>query len=317
MLLKRISGMLLASCMLLSVVGCGTVEPVKELGSGSGASVADMPTLEQIYAANTLEQYKKAGIQPSFSSCLREGEENKESNSLMTLYFDEELGLVCRFRKTEIGLNFRYYFHRDDVDYYAQSIVDEQNKNEKVVLTIEENPKNSDGEMTNVEKLFQQYSFGEYNSKEKILSYTDCGETYHIITDISYASFTDNGGSSYEYTTQEYDVEKETLRILDTFRTYTFTDHSGEPKTCTMFRTMSYGDEIFSMPEFMIHQIRDAVWNQEFILDSYETTKTVSVPAGIFVDVEVPSNYAVYTDSSQTKPYKANTSAQSVYIGEK
>lgn len=317
MLLKKITGVLLVSCMLMVMAGCRTAESATGSGVGSGASGADTPTLEQIYAANTLEQYKKAGIQPSFSSCLREGKENKESNSLMTLYFDEDLGLVCRFRKTETGLNFRYYFNREDVDYYAQSMKNEQTGNEQVILTIEENPENSNDKMTNVEKLFQQYSFGEYNSKEKIISSTDCGETYHIVTDISYASFTDNSGSTYQYTTQEYDVEKETLRILDTFRTYTFTDSSGEPKTCTLFRTLTYGDKIFHMPEFMIDQIRDAAWNQDFIIDSYEMTKTVPVPDGVLVNVEVPAAYAVYSDSSQNELYQANASAQSVYIGKK
>ena len=93
-----------------------------------------------------------------------------------------------------------------------------------------------------VQRLWlRQYSFGEYNGKEKIISSTDCGETYHIVTDVSYASFTDNSGSTYEYTTQEYDVEKETLRILDTFRTYTFTNSSGESKTCTLSRSLTYG----------------------------------------------------------------------------
>ena len=61
MLLKRIRAMLLASCMLVSMAGCGTAES-KGSGSGSGASMAGMPTLKQIYAANTLEQYEKAGI---------------------------------------------------------------------------------------------------------------------------------------------------------------------------------------------------------------------------------------------------------------
>ena len=316
MLLKRIRAMLLASCMLVSMAGCGTAES-KGSGSGSGASMAGMPTLKQIYAANTLEQYEKAGIQPSFSSCLREGKENKESNALMTLYFDEELGLVCRFRKTETGLNFRYYFNRDDVNYYAQTVTDEQTQKEIVTLTIEDNPENSKDEMTNVEKLLRQYSFGEYNGKEKIISTTDCGETYHIVTDVSYASFTDNSGSTYEYTTQEYDVEKETLRILDTFRTYTFTNSSGESKTCTLSRSLTYGEKIFSMPEFMINQIRDAEWDQEFTIRSYERTRTVPVPDGVLVNVDVPSDYAVYTDSSQKELYEANASAESAYIGEK
>lgn len=316
MLFKKISAMLFASCMLFSMAGCGTAES-KGSGSGSGASMEGIPTLQQIYAANTLEQYEKANIQPSFSSCLREGKENKESNSLMTLYFDEELGLVCRFRKTETGLNFRYYFNRKNVDYYAQAVTDEDGKNETVTLTIEDDPENNRDEMTNVEKLFRQYSFGEYNGKEKIISCTDCGETYHIVTDISYASFTDNSGSTYEYTTQEYDVEKETLRILDTFRTYTFTNSSGETKTCTLSRSMTYGEQIISMPDFMINQIRNADWEREFTIRSYDRAKTVPVPEGVLVNVDVPSDYAVYTDSSQEESYEASASAKSAYIGEK
>lgn len=316
MLFKKISAMLLASCMLFSMAGCGTAES-EGSGSGSGASMEGIPTLQQIYAANTLEQYEKANIQPSFSSCLREGKENKESNSLMTLYFDEELGLVCRFRKTETGLNFRYYFNREDVNYYAQAVTDEDGENETVTLTIEDDPENNEDESTNVEKLFRQYSFGEYNGKEKIISCTDCGETYHIVTDISYASFTDNSGCTYEYTTQEYDVEKETLRILDTFRTYTFTNSSGESKTCTLSRSLTYGEQIISMPDFIMEKIRNAEWEREFTIRSYDRAKTVPVPDGVLVNVDVPSDYAVYTDSSQKEPYEASASAKSAYIGEK
>lgn len=315
MLLKKISAMLLASCMLFSMAGCGTAES-KESGSGSGTAMAGAPTLKQIYAANTLEQYEKAKIQPSFSSCLRE-DGGKESNSLMTLYFDDELGLTCRFRKTETGLNFRYYFQREGVNYSAQAVTDETGEKDIVTLYIEADPENSKDDSSNTEKLFQKYSFGEYNGKEKIISCTDCGETYHIVTDISYASFTDNSGGTYEYTTQEYDVEKETLRILDTFRTYTFTNNNGETKTRTLSRSMTYGDKIIGMPEFMIEQIRDTDWDEEFTIDSYENTKTFPVPSGVLVDVDVPSDYAVYTDSSKDHEYQANASAKSAYIAQK
>lgn len=316
MLLKKISAMLLASCMLFSMAGCGMTES-KVSDSGSGTAVAGTPTLKQIYAANTLEQYEKAKIQPSFSSCLREEGGSKESNSLMTLYFDDELGLVCRFRKTETGLNFRYYFQREGVNYSAQAVTDETGQKDIVTLYIEADPENSKDDRTNAEKLFQKYSFGEYNGKEKIISCTDCGETYHIVTDISYASFTDNSGSTCEYTTQEYDVEKETLRILDTFRTYTFTNSSGETRTRTLSRSMTYGDKIIGMPEFMIKQIRDAAWDEEFTIQSYKNTRTFPVPSGVLVDVDVPSDYAVYTDSSQGQEYQANASAKSAYIAEK
>ncbi|MGM9617953.1 hypothetical protein, partial [Butyricicoccus sp.] len=64
-------------------------------------------------------------------------------------------------------------------------------------------------------------------------------------------------------------------------------------------------------------QIRDAEWDQEFTIRSYERTRTVSVPDGVLVNVDVPSDYAVYTDSSQKELYEANASAESVYIGEK
>ncbi|MCD8354950.1 MAG: hypothetical protein LUE11_00025 [Clostridia bacterium] len=323
MILKKISTMLLVSCMLFSAAGCGTAA---SNGSGSGEISNETPTLKQIYAANTLEQYEAAHIQPSFSSCLREGKENKESNSLMTLYFDDELGLVCRFRKTETGLNFRYYFNKDNVDYYASAVVDENGENEEITLTIQKNDlADSESDDTSyVEKLFRQYSFGEYNGKEKIISCTDCGETYHIVTDISYASFTDNSGGTYEYTTQEYDVEKKTLRILDTFRTYTFTNRGGESKTCTLSRSLTYGEQIISMPSFMTDKIRDADWSRSFTIRSYDKTETIAVPDGVSVLVDVPDDYDVYTDSSQKEIYSVDLPDDdgsypdcSVYIGEK
>lgn len=325
MILKKIRATLLASCILFSLAGCGTTIS-NGSGSGSGELSNGTPTLKQIYAANTLEQYEAANIQPSFSSCLREGKENKESNSLMTLYFDNKLGLVCRFRKTETGLNFRYYFNKNDVDYYASAVADENGENEEVTLTIQKNDltDSESDDISYVEKLFRQYSFGEYNRKEKIISSTDCGETYHIVTDISYASFTDNSGCTYQYTTQEYDVEKKTLRILDTFRTYTFTNRSGESKTCTLSRSLTYGEQIISMPSFMTDKIRDADWDRSFTIRSYDRTETVAVPNGVSVLVDVPNDYDVYTDSSQAEIYSVDVPDddgsypdRSVYVGEK
>ena len=104
MLLKRISAVLLAGCMTLAAAGCGTAST--EDGTGSGQE-SEKPTLEQIYAANTLEAYQADDIQPSFSTCMRVGKEKKESNALLTLYYDDVLGTICRYRKTETGMLFK------------------------------------------------------------------------------------------------------------------------------------------------------------------------------------------------------------------
>ncbi|OUM21548.1 hypothetical protein [Butyricicoccus porcorum] len=294
---KRIAALVFASCMTVLLAGCGAAS---NNDTGSAALPAGTPTLEEIYAANTLEVYHAANIQPSLSTCLREGPDNRETNALLTLYWEEDLGLVSRFRKTD--MSFRYYFTRDDVNYSAAITEDED-----TVLTIlaDDPEQRGEKEITYAEKLFHQYSFGDYSSKEKLVSCTDSGDTYHIITDISAMSFTDSTGRTYTYTTQEYDVEKETLRILDVFRTYRFTDTDGTVKECTRSRCMTYNKKIVSLPDFMREDIIEADWSRTFTLHYPDgSTDTVAVPDGISVLVQAPDGYEVYADSDCETVYE-------------
>lgn len=296
---KRIAAFFLAVCTMLSLVGCGKAETPESIssGSGSGVTVDGTPTLEQIYAANTLEAYQKAGIQPSLSTCLREGEENVESNYLLTLYFDEELGLITRFRDPE--LSFRYYFNKDGINFMCEA-----DEDENVTMTILAGEMNDDTDApTYPEKMFRQYGFGTASANETIVSCTDNGDTYHIVTNISSASFKDSSGGMYDYSTQEYDVEKKTLRILDTFRTYKFTDHSGNTKVCTLSRCMTYGEEVYDVPKCIAEAIRETSWTRTFTIVAGGEETEVAVPDSIPVLVQAPDGYEVYKDSEHKVRY--------------
>lgn len=317
MKLKRMAALVLASCMTVLLAGCGAAS---NKDTGSAALPEGTPTLEEIYAANTLEAYQQANIQPSLSTCLREGPDNKETNALLTLYWDKDLGLVARFRKT--NMSFQYYFTRNNINYSAAVTEDED-----TVLTIlaDDAEERGEKEITYAEKLFHQYGFGEYNSKEKLVSCTDSGDTYHIITDISAMSFTDSTGRTYTYTTQEYDVEKETLRILDVFRTYRFTDANGTVKECTRSRCMTYTKKLVSLPDFMREGICEADWSREFTLRYPDGTRdTIAVPDGISVLVEAPDGYEAYADSDCETVYSEDQADEdgvlpdrTVYIAKK
>lgn len=292
--MKRMAALI--SCMMLCLCSCGT----NTEETGSAAQQDSMPTLQQIYAANTLEAYEEAGIQPSLSSCLREQDGKSESNALLTIYQDEQLGLVSRFR-TENKL-FHYYFNKDGTDFYC-----EQEQGKKTTLVIMPNASDSvsaeENETSYAAYLFQKNSFGDYNSKEQITSITDSGDTYHIVTDISASSFTDSSGRAYTYTTQEYDVEKESLRILDLFRSYHFTNSDGTEKKCTLSRCMTYGRQIIALPEFIQDDIKNVSWEREITLVSAEGKKIIAVPANIPVLIDTSNGYEAYTDSEYTKAY--------------
>lgn len=304
---KRIAAFVLAMCTAFSLAGCGKTETAEPSGSGSGVSTKSTPTLEQIYAANTLEAYKKAGIQPSLSTCLREGEENVESNYLLTLYFDEELGLITRFRDPDLA--FRYYFNRDGINFMCEADEDED-----VTMTILADEMNDEEDApTYPEKMFQQYSFGIFSSDETIISCKDCGDTYHIVTDISSASFQDSSGNTYAYSTQEYDVEKKTLRILDTFRTYTFTDRSGNKKECTLSRCMTYGEKVYDVPNCIAKAIRDTSWTRTFTINIGGEETEIAVPDNIPVLVQAPDGYAAYKDSDHEVLYLIDLPKDKVY----
>ena len=306
MLLKRISAVLLAGCMALAAAGCGTAST--EDGTGSGQET-EKPTLEQIYAANTLEAYQADDIQPSFSTCMRVGKEKKESNALLTLYYDDVLGTICRYRKTETGMLFKYYFQHDGQDFYTYA---EANKDgsikEKALVIQADAAQKQENSASYAEQLFEKYGFGSYNSKERITSMQDCGETYHIVTDISALSGTGDNGRTYTYTTQEYDVEKKSLRILDIFRTYTMQNANGEEKTCTMSRSMTYSsDGVVKPADFIEESLVVPEWSRTITLVSDAGKQTVSVPNGIPVLIQAPSGYTAYTDSACTKKYTEDT----------
>lgn len=298
--LKRTAALVLASCMTVLLAGCGTAS---NEDTGSAALPDGTPTLEEIYAANTLQAYEEADIQPSLSTCLREGPDNRETNSLLTLYWDDDLGLVSRFRRED--MSFHYYFAREGVNYSA-SLTEEE---EPVLMILADDPEKNDGnDTTYAEKLFNQYGFGEYNSKETMISCTDNGDTYHIVTDISAMSFTDSTGRKYTYTTQEYDVEKETLRILDVFRTYHFTDAEGTVKECTRSRCMTYNNTMVSLPDFMRKDICKADWSREFTLCYPDGSReTVAVPDGVSVLIEAPDGYEAYADSDYKTVYNEDS----------
>lgn len=297
---KRIAAFFLAACTVLSLVGCGKTETSEPAGSGSGVTVEGEPTLEQIYAANTLEAYQKAGIQPSLSTCLREGEENEESNYLLTLYFDEDLGLITRFRDPE--LSFRYYFNRDGINFMCEA-----DEDENVTMTILADEMSDDEDAaTYPEQMFQQYGFGTASKGETIVSCTDSGDTYHIVTNITSASFKDSSGGTYSYSTQEYDVEKKTLRILDTFRTYQFADSSGNTKECTLSRCMTYGEEVYDVPKCIAEAIRETSWTRTFTLEVDGEETEIAVPDSIPVLVQAPDGYEAYQDSEHEVRYVAD-----------
>ena len=302
MLLKRISAMLLAGCMAWTLAGCGTASTDGSAGSGQRT---ETPTLEQIYAANTLETYEADNIQPSFSTCLRVGEEKKESNALLTLYYDDVLGTICRYRKTETGMLFKYYFQHDGQDFYTYAEANKDGSIKKKALVIQAKAAaKQENSPSYAEQLFEEYGFGSYNNKETVTSLRDCGETYHIVTDISALSGTEDNGKTYTYTTQEYDVEKETLRILDIFRTYTVKEADGEEKTCTMSRSMTYSsDEMVKPAEFIEKSLIVPAWSRTITLVSDSGEQKISVPNGIPVLVDAPDGYTAYTDSSYTQKY--------------
>ena len=304
---RRIAALLLATCTVFSMTGCGKTDTTGADTSGSSVSQQSTPTLEQIYTANTLEAYEKAGIQPSISTCLREGEENKETNYLLTLYYDEELGLITRFRGSD--LVFHYYFNRNGINYMCEA-----DEKENVTVTIlADEMSDAEDAPTYPEKTFQQNSFGSLNSGEQIISCTDNGDTYHIVTDISSLSFKDNTGSTYAYDTQEYDVEKKTLRILDTFRTYTFTDHSGDSKECTLSRCMTYGDEIYDVPKCIAEVLRASEWTRTFTIVSEGEEWEVEVPNDTPVVVQAPDGYAAYQDNTYETRYLTDTPKEGKY----
>ncbi|MDO5785027.1 MAG: hypothetical protein Q4P20_08180 [Eubacteriales bacterium] len=304
---KRIAAFFLAACTVFSLVGCGKTETPESSGSGSGVTVDGQPTLEQIYAANTLEAYQKAGIQPSLSTCLREGEEKVESNYLLTLYFDKELGLITRFRDPD--LIFRYYFNKDGTNFMCEA-----DEDENVTMTILAGEMSDDEDApTYPEKMFQRYSFGSFSADETIVSCEDNGDTYHIVTDISAASFQDSSGSTYAYSTQEYDVEKKTLRILDTFRTYKFTDHSGNTKECTLSRCMTYGEEVYDVPDCIAKAIRDTSWTRTFTIEADGEETEIAVPDSIPVLVQAPDGYEAYKDSEHEVRYLIDLPEDKVY----
>ena len=306
MLLKRISAMLLAGCMAWTLAGCGSSSTDGSAGSGQRT---ETPTLEQIYAANTLETYEADHIQPSFSTCLRVGKEKKESNALLTLYYDDVLGTICRYRKTETGMLFKYYFQHDGQDFYTYAEANKDGSIKKKALVIQAKAAaKQENSPLYAEQLFEEYGFGSYNNKETVTSLRDCGETYHIVTDISALSGTKDNGKTYTYTTQEYDVEKETLRILDIFRTYTVKNANGEEKTCTMSRSMTYSsDEMVKPAEFIEKSLIKPAWSRTITLVSDSGEQTISVPNGIPVLIDVPDGYTAYTDSSYTQKYTKDT----------
>ena len=297
MKLKQIAILAAACCLTFGLAGCGK----DAQDTGSGSQPTGTPTLEEIYAANTLEAYEKAHIQPSFSVCLREGEDKEETNALLTLYWDEDLGFVSRFRQK--SMIFDYYFNKDGVDYRAA--IDEE---EKVHLTVLAN-KTADEEpdRTHAEMLFDQYGFGGRNTKETIISCTDLGDTYRIITDISGFSFTDSSGHTYTYTTQEYDVEKKTLRIVDVFRTYQFQDKDGMKKNCTRSVCMTYGKAMQTLPDFLVDSCGKGEWDRTFTL-SYpdETEQRIALPTSVLATVEAPAGYQVYTDNTFSEFYESD-----------
>ena len=306
MLLKRISAVLLAGCMTLAAAGCGTAST--EAGTGSGQET-EKPTLEQIYTANTLEAYQADDIQPSFSTCMRVGKEKKESNALLTLYYDDVLGTICRYRKTETGMLFKYYFRHDGQDFYTYAEANKDGSIKEKALVIQADAAQKQENSTSyAEQLFEKYGFGSYNSKERITSMQDCGETYHIVTDISALSGTGGNGRTYTYTTQEYDVEKKSLRILDIFRTYTMQNANGEEKTCTMSRSMTYSsDGVVRPADFIEESLVVPAWSRTITLVFDAGKQTISVPNGIPVLVQAPSGYTAYTDSACTQKYTEDT----------
>ncbi len=304
MKVRQIAALVLTACMPLAFAGCGGAQ--KNSGSGSDtASVQEgAPSLEQIYAANTLQNYEDAHIQPSITVCLREGPENEETNILLTTYRDAELGLITRIRQTNVP--FRYFFTRDDVTYSC-----EQDEEENTLLTVcvgdtakpDSSEDGGEESITYPEQLFNRYSFGKYRNRETMLSCTDCGDTYHIVTDISAFSFQDSAGRTFTYTTQEYDVEKETLRIIDTFRTYRFKDTNGAEKVCTRSRCLTYGKQIFSPPEFFM-EVRDADWSRRLTLYHADGRKQlIDLPKGIPVGLEAPDGYQCYADRHNETVY--------------
>ena len=306
MLLKRISAMLLAGCMAWTLAGCGTASTD---GSADSRQRTETPTLEQIYAANTLETYETDNIQPSFSTCLRVGAEKKESNALLTLYYDNVLGMICRYRKTETGMLFKYYFQHDGQDFYTYAEANEDGSIKDQALVIQAKvAAKQENSCSYAEQLFEEYGFGAYNSKEAIISLRDCGETYHIVTDISALSGKEDSGKTYTYTTQEYDVEKETLRILNVFRTYTVKNTNGEEKTCTMSRSMTYSsDGVVKPADFIEEQLIAPAWTRTITLVSDNGKQTISVPNDIPVLVDAPDGYTAYIDNSYTQKYTKDT----------
>lgn len=291
---RTIAAALAASALLLS--GCGGTDSSSD---GSGADAQEIPSLKQIYAANTLEQYLSDGIQPSVTTCLREdnAEVYTEDNILMTAYQDDTYGTVVRYRKNSNP--FRYFFQKDGTEYTAC-----MDKEEQISITVltDADDKLEEGE-TYAEYVFDQHDFGVYNKKESISSCTDCGDTYHIVTDISAQSFTDSSGGRYVYTTQTYDVEKQTLRILDTFRTYHFVESDGTTKQMTLSRCLSYGSQPIPMPDFMQEDVLGDDWQRTFTLVTQDNTWEVAVPSDVETLVQVPNGYEVYTDSSLEQPY--------------
>lgn len=301
---KRIAALLLTVCTVFSLAGCGKSKD----DSGSGAINPDTLTMQQIYKANTLEAYEKGKIQPSFTTCLREGEEKDETNSLLTLYFDDTLGLVARLRREDVG-GFRFFFNQDGTNFSCEKDED----NDTILKIMADDPEQNPSDLTYPEELFQQHSFGEFNRKEKITFCSDSGDTYHIITDISDLSFKDTSGCSYIYTTQEYDVEKKTLRIIDTFRTYTFIDSDGSKKECTFSRCMTYGSRMIDLPDFMVDEIREGEWDRTITLETTLGKNRISVPNNVSVLVDPPDGYEVYTNSRYTRRYRIDLLEDGTY----
>lgn len=323
MKMKRFHAALLAFGILCTAAGCGSTSDTT--GSGE-AMAADAPSLQQLYEHNTLELYREAGIQGSISTCLREMTDDKteEQNNLATMYPKEreEVGFVVRER---IGnAPFTYYFDHDGTDFSILHTVttDEktQEQQESIAMTAHpqlfEQSEEQDAK-TLPEQKFEEHSFGSYDAREKLISVTDCGDTYHYVTDISAFSQKNMDGSYNTYDTREYDVDKETLFILNTMTTYQKEEKDGTTKRCMFYRCLSYGTTYASVPKLIGEAIGDSDWSRTFTLIVEGERVSFAVPTDIPVQLELPEGYKAYTDSSYQTEFQGESdelSDETLYV---
>ena len=304
MKMKRFHAVLLAFGILCTAAGCGSTT---DTAGSAEANQTDAPSLQELYANNTLENYREAGIQGSFSTCLRETKDDKteEWNNLATMYAQErdEVGFVVRDRIGNVP--FTYYFNHDGTDFSILHTVttDEQTQEQQESIELTAHPQlfeQTDGEQTKslAEQKFEEQSFGSYDAREKLISVTDCGDTYHYVTDISAFSEKNMDGTYNTYDTREYDVDKETLFILNTMEIYQKEEKDGTTKKCMFYRCLSYGTTYASVPQLIDETIADSDWSRTFTLIVEGDRVTFQVPKDIPVKLELPEGYTAYTDSS-------------------